>query len=115
MSAGEIREELRGFPPGLVDAALRYQCDRSASALLDMLPGMIAYHLPRGVPAPPNPLGDGLRLSQDLGMDSLSMMEMAFMLDELTGVSIESGEVKGVATVGDLKAFLVRKLQHASA
>jgi acyl carrier protein len=35
---------------------------------------------------------------------------MAFKMDELFGIPIEIREVAGIATVGDLKAFLRRKL-----
>jgi hypothetical protein len=38
---------------------------------------------------------------------------MAFMLSELLDVSIETREVVGVATVGDLKTFLKSKLEPA--
>jgi len=75
-----------------------------------MLPGMIEFHLPSGTGKPPEVLKDDLRLSQDLGLDSLALTEMAFVLDDLFGVSFETREMATVQTVGDLKRFLVRKL-----
>ena len=47
-STDAIREELLGFPATTVDAALSYHAEGSDEALLAMLPGMLAYHLPRG-------------------------------------------------------------------
>jgi acyl carrier protein len=114
-SVEEIREELRGLPAGVFEAAWRYREDGKPESLFGMLPGMIAWHLPSGAAPPPGRLRDDLRLSVDLGLDSLALAEMAFKLDELLGVSIESGDVKGLATVGELKAFLARKLAEAAA
>lgn len=109
-SDAEIRVELTGFPPETVEAALRLQSEGTFEAIAAMLPGMIAFHLPRGAPKPPLHLADDLRLSQDLGLDSLSLTEMAFKMDELLGLAIETSEVIGITTVGELKAFLKRKL-----
>ncbi len=111
-TAGQIREELRGLPESTVAAALRYHGDGRIESFFEMLPGMIVFHLPRGAPPPPDPLHDGLRLTQDTGLDSLALMEMAFKLDELLGVRIESADLKGTATVGELKALLQDKLSQ---
>jgi acyl carrier protein len=107
----QIRAELAGFPPDAVEAALRFRSEGTFDAFAGMLPGMIAFHLPRGAPKPPAHLADDLRLSQDLGLDSLSLTEMAFKMDELLGFTIETSEVVGITTVGELKAFLKRKLR----
>jgi len=74
---------------------------------------MIEFHLPSGAGRIPAELNDDDRLKQDLGLDSLSLTEMAFKLDELLGVRIEIREVVGIETVGDLKSFLLEKLDHA--
>lgn len=106
----QIRAELTGFPPEMIEAARRFQREGTFEAFAAMLPGMIAFHLPRGAPKPPEHLADDLRLSQDLGLDSLSLTEMAFKMDELLGLTIETSEVIGITTVGELKAFLKRKI-----
>lgn len=109
----QIRADLAGFATPCVDAALRFRANGEVDALLEMLPGMIEFHLPSGAPKPPAVLEDDLRMSQDLGLDSLSLAEMAFKMEDLFGVPIETREVAGVETVGDLKAFLIRKLDRA--
>ncbi len=92
---------------------MRFQNDGSAETFFEMLPGIVAFHLPPGKAAPPEVLKDELRLNQDLGLDSLALTEMAFKMDELFGISIETREMAGVETVGDLKAFLRGKLDQA--
>ena len=109
----QIKADLLGFAPPCVDAALRYHANGGADALLEMLPWMIAFHLPPGAAKPPAVLPDEFRLNQDLGLDSLALTEMAFKLDDLFGIPIETREMAGVQTVGDLKSFLMRKLAQA--
>ena len=105
-----IHQELQGLPPSVVTAVLRLHAGGGMEDVEAMLPGLISYHLPTGVAPLPEPLPTGLRLREDLGLDSLALSEMAFKLDELFHVPIETREVAGVLTVEDLRNFLGRKL-----
>lgn len=111
-SESELRAGLRGFSAECLESAFCFQKDGTFESLCRMLPGLIAFHLPQKAPPPPGRLEDPLRLSEDLGLDSLALAEMAFKMDELFGFPIETREVAGIATVGDLKAFLRRKLSQ---
>jgi acyl carrier protein len=112
-TAEEIRHDLCGFPPSCIEAALRFRKTEAPEALFAMLPGFIEFHLPSGATKLPRRINDEHRLNQDLGLDSLSLAEMAFKIDDLFGLAIETREMAGIATVGDLKAFLLGKLAHA--
>lgn len=112
-SPAQIREELLGFAPACTEAALRYRESRRFDDFSAMLPGMITFHLPRGAARAPEALTDALRLKEDLGLDSLALTEMAFKLDDLFGISIETRDVFGLETVGDLKAFLKGRLDRS--
>jgi acyl carrier protein len=109
----QIRADLFGFASSCVDSALRFHGSASVDDLLAMLPGMIAFHLPSGAAKPPRVMKDELRLSQDLGLDSLALSEMAFKMDDLFGVPIEIREMGNVQTVADLEALLIRKFTEA--
>lgn len=106
----KIHQELRGLPPSVVTAVLRLHAGGGMEDVEAMLPGLISYHLPPRAAPVPVPLGPGLRLREDLGLDSLALSEMAFKLDGLFHVPIETQEVAGVLTVEDLRDFLGRKL-----
>jgi acyl carrier protein len=110
-SAEQITQDLLGFPAPCVEAALRFHEAGWSDEVLDMmLPGMIEFHLPRGAARPPEGLADTMSLRDDLGLDSLSLAEMAFKLEELFEIRVESSDVAKVKTVGDLKAFLKNRL-----
>ncbi len=112
-SLPQIQEELLGFSPSCLEAALRYRESGNFADVIAMLPGMIAYHLPRGSTPPPEILTDDLRLNQDLGLDSLALGEMAFKVEHLFDLTIEMRELVGVATVGDLKVLMRQKLEES--
>jgi acyl carrier protein len=107
----QISEELLGFSPACIDAAIRFRASGRFEDFCAMLPGMIAFHLPPGAAAAPAVLTDALRLKEDLGLDSLAVTEMAFKLEDLFGISIKTRDVFGLESVGDLKAFFKRRLE----
>lgn len=109
-TAEQVRTELRGYPASTVIAALRYRETGRAEDLMAMMPGIIAYHLPKGAPRPPEILPEELRLVRDLGLDSLALSEMVFMLEDLLGFSVNTDEVHNIGTVGELRRFLEQKL-----
>jgi acyl carrier protein len=110
-SEARLREELVGFNATTVEAVLRLRECGTTESLRAVLPGMIAFHLPRSKRPPPEPLPDEMRLREDIGLDSLALTEMAFKLEELIGVPIETREVGGITTVGELLGFLENKLE----
>jgi acyl carrier protein len=109
----QIKADLMGYPPACVDAALRFHATGNPEALFQMLPGMIEFHLPAGKAKPPAVFTDDLRLNQDLGLDSLALIEMAFVISDFFGISVETREMLDIQTAGDLKAFLKAKLNVA--
>lgn len=106
----QIRHDLAGMPDAVVEAALRLQGGGGFAELEALLPGLITYHLPPKTAPPPVPLPGTFRLREDIGLDSLALSEMAFKLDEVFAVPIETHEVAHVMTVDDLCAFLRTKL-----
>jgi 3-hydroxyacyl-[acyl-carrier-protein] dehydratase len=57
---------------------------------------------------------DNLRLTEDLGVDSLTMLEIVFLAEEVLQVSIDNEELRPFKTVGDVKRFVASKLAGAA-
>ena len=52
---------------------------------------------------------DSLRMYEDLGMDSLTMLEIVMLVEQTLQVSIDNEELRDLRTVGDVKAYLSAK------
>ena len=46
---------------------------------------------------------------EDLGMDSLTMLEIVMLVEQTLQVSIDNEELKDLRTIGDVKAYLNAK------
>jgi 3-hydroxyacyl-[acyl-carrier-protein] dehydratase len=53
---------------------------------------------------------NSLRLREDLGIDSLTMMEIVMIAEEVLGVSVSNAELTHLCTLADVQTFLQAKL-----
>jgi acyl carrier protein len=54
---------------------------------------------------------DDLRLVEDLGIDSLTMMEIVILVEDVLQMQINNDELRNLRTVGDVKTFIDCKLR----
>ena len=54
---------------------------------------------------------DDLRLIEDLGIDSLTMMEIVILVEEVLQMSINNEELRHLRTIGDVKQFIECKVR----
>ena len=54
---------------------------------------------------------DDLRLIEDLGIDSLTMMEIVILVEDVLTMSINNDELRNLRTVGDVKTFIDCKIR----
>jgi acyl carrier protein len=104
------REHLRGYPAETLAAAEACFGAGDLEALDRLVDGVLTYHLP------PNPerrplaeLPAEARLVEDIGVDSLAMVEMTFLLEELLGAKFPDDELRALRTLGDLRAAVRAK------
>ncbi len=107
----EINQLLRGFSDSTIEAALALQ---SGSRIVDFeacLYGILIFFRPAGAQSAEGlPSGD-TRLREDLGLDSLSMMEAMFKIEELFDISISNAELATIETIADARRLLEEKLR----
>lgn len=56
----------------------------------------------------PEEVTDSSRLVEDLGLDSLSVVEIAVRCEDAFGVRVEEEAVSRFSTVGDVRAYIER-------
>jgi 3-hydroxyacyl-[acyl-carrier-protein] dehydratase len=75
-----------------------------------IIDGLIEHYVDPDVRAKLSQADDRLRLAEDLDIDSLTMLEIVFLAEDVLQISIDNEEIRPFRTVGDVKAFLAAKL-----
>ena len=109
--AEALRETMRRCRPEAVEAAIVYHETGDSGQVPIVVMGVIERFLEPEFRPKIHSGDESLRLAEDLGIDSLIMVEIIIMIEETLGISINNEEIKDVRTLGDLKAYLDGKLK----
>ncbi|MBI4025340.1 MAG: FabA-like domain protein [Verrucomicrobia bacterium] len=107
----EITKTLKRCSPETIEAVFRFRNEQDFQALQTAICGIIERFLPAHS-SPTNLIAvpDETRLMEDLGLDSLTMLEMVFVIEEALGVHIENDELRQLRTIGRVKRFIADKI-----
>src|SRR3954470_9351558 len=104
-----IPPQLADFPPEVQNAYMRFKAVGDLDAEQSVVLAILKELAPKNIIGS-NVLYDSLRLVQDLGFDSLAVAEAVFFIEDVFHVKIGNEDLVGLATVGELRAFVVAKL-----
>jgi len=101
-----LRESLRRCSPATIEAAISYRREGDTKLLSPIIIGIFERFVESD--QRPRLAGDcdDLRVIEDLGLDSLTMMEIVMLVEEVTQTKIENDELRGLVTIGDIKTFV---------
>jgi 3-hydroxyacyl-[acyl-carrier-protein] dehydratase len=105
-----VRELLKRCSAATGDAAIRFRRSGHPDLLPAIIRGVIEHYVEPGVRAKLHPGGDELRLAEDLGLDSLTLMEIALFLEDVLLISIGNEELDAVRTIGDMRQLILSRL-----
>ena len=105
-----LRETLKRCSPETLEAALAFRKSGDVSLVPTVVMGIVERFLDPDVSEKLRSGDDSVRFMDDLGMDSLTMIEAIMMVEESLGVSIKNEELIDLRTVGDLKSFIKAKI-----
>ena len=106
----ELRTALKRCSPATIAAAVRFRQSGDAVEVPTIVYGIIERHMPPESPMKLSDAGDSTELIKDLGVDSLTMLEIVLSIEETLGISIENEELRSIRTLGEVKNFIARKL-----
>ncbi len=106
-----LRETLKRCTPAAVEAAVNYRKTRDASLVPAVVIGVIERFVEADIRPKLRQGDDDLRLVEDLGVDSLTMMEIVILVEDVLQMQINNDELRNLRTVGDVKTFIDCKVR----
>ena len=88
---------------------MAFRKDKDVNQVEKIVMGIIDRHLEPDQREILNNSDETLRMYEDLGMDSLTMLEIVMLVEQTLQVSIDNEELRDLRTVGDVKAYLQAK------
>ena len=105
----DLKELLKRCPVGTYEAALEFRKSKDISKVEKIVMGIIDRHLEPDQREILADSDDSLRMYEDLGMDSLTMLEVVMLVEQTLDVSIDNEELRDLRTIGDVKAYVNAK------
>jgi len=102
----DLREQLKRCSPETVEGALRYRTTGDPDGVGMVVLGIIERFLDPEVRPRLRAGGDGLRIFDDLGIDSLTMVEVVMLVEEVLQIKINNEELRDLRTIGDVKTYI---------
>ena len=110
-----LREALKRCSSATYYAACKFQQSGRAEDLKTVIVGVIERFVDRALRPKLAAAADSLRLREDLALDSLTMMEVVMIAEDVLAISVTNEELTRLHTVGDVHAFFLAKLKSAGA
>ncbi len=107
----EIRESLKRCSEPTVEAAITFHKTRDPDLVPTIVMGIIERFVEPDVRSVIREGDDSTRLLEDLGIDSLLMVEIVILIEETLDIQIENEELRSLRNIGDIKAYLDAKLK----
>ena len=109
-----LREALTRCSPPTYEAARRFRATGDCAELSVIIRGVIERFVRRDRRAQLHTAGPELRLLEDLGIDSLTIMEIVMLVEEALPLSISNEDLRHLRTLGEVEQFITSKLRDQS-
>lgn len=111
----QLREVLKHCAPSTYAAACDFRKTARPEHLRTIVHGVIDRYVEPDLRARLREPDDDLRLIEDLGLDSLTLMEIVIRLEDVLRISIRDEELRYIHTVGEVRRLIERNVaSHAS-
>ncbi|MBM3864695.1 MAG: FabA-like domain protein [Verrucomicrobia bacterium] len=101
-----LRESLKRCSPSTFEAAIQFRKTGNPDHVPAVVIGVIERFVEPDLRVKLKDADDDLRLVEDLGIDSLTMMEIVILVEDVLQMSINNEELRNLRTVGDVKTFI---------
>jgi acyl carrier protein len=106
-----LREALKRCSPATYYAACQFRATGRPEHLSAFLLGVIERYVERDRRQKLATPCDDVRLVEDLGLDSLTMIELVMLAEEVLPISIANENLRQLRTVSDVQRFAIEQLR----
>ncbi|OHE86687.1 MAG: hypothetical protein A3G75_13800 [Verrucomicrobia bacterium RIFCSPLOWO2_12_FULL_64_8] len=106
-----LREALKRCSAPTYEAACQFRKTGNTEHLPAIVLGVIERFVEPDLRTKLKDPDDDLRLIEDLGIDSLTMMEIVILVEDVLQMSINNEELRHLRTLGDVKQFIDCKVR----
>jgi acyl carrier protein len=111
----DLEEALRRCTPETIAAARRYRETGEVTEIPAIVFGIIDRYQPATAPVQLTNADDTTRLIEDLGLDSLTLLEIVMSIEEVLQIRIANEDLRGIRTLAQLNKFLAAKISGEEA
>jgi len=113
--SAELKLALKRCSQETIDAAFRFRNEGDLEAAKLVVYGIIERYMPAEAAPKLKTATDDTRLIEDLGIDSLTMLEIVLSIEEALGIRIENDELREIRSLGEVKDFISNKIRSGPA
>ncbi len=106
-----LRDALKRCSAPTLEAAVQFRKSHDITQVPVVVIGVIERFVEPSLRAKLKEADDELRLVDDLGIDSLTMMEIVILVEDVLQMQINNDELRNLRTVGDVKTFIDCKVR----
>jgi 3-hydroxyacyl-[acyl-carrier-protein] dehydratase len=110
----DLKEGLRRCSPETIEAAIRYRESGDLDAIPIIVFGILDRYQPATAAVKLSEANESTRLIEDIGLDSLTLLEIVLSIEEVLKLRIENEELREIRTLGQLNKFLHDKITGAT-
>ena len=111
LSFEDLKETLKRCPEGTYEATVAFRNNKDPEQVPIIVMGIIERHLEPDQKVVLRTGDDEIRLYEDLGVDSLTMLEIVMMTEQTLDLTLDNEELKDLRTIGDVKTYIDCKIK----
>ncbi len=101
-----LRESFKRCSPETVEAIIRFRNEHDLCAVIVAVHGIIERYLKLEPGETLATKPDPTKLGEDLGIDSLTMLEIVMAIEEALNFRIEDADARAIRTLGDVRTYV---------
>lgn len=110
ISIEQLHIKLTGYPEEVIGHYAAFLNTRDPEQLNAFVIGLIQFLQDSNEPRDVQTLSDDTDLREDMGVDSITIAEVVFLLEEIFEIEIENNDLMRIQTVGELKKYILGKI-----